>query len=89
MTREQLATCSREQRLAWFAKQIISVSWDGDVDATDVHEFAYAAGLVHSETLTSDTDTAGISNSEYLEIGDTFYREARDLIEALPCVSPS
>lgn len=84
MTPEQLKTCTREQRLAWFAREIISASWDGDVDAFDVQECALAAGLIHTETVTADTDMMGVTNSECLEIGDTLYREARDLVEAQP-----
>lgn len=87
MTPDNLKNASREQRLAWFALQVIRESWDAtDVCGGDIQEWAAAAGLVYTETVDVNTDMMGVSNSECLEIGDTFYREARDLHEAQPAI---
>ncbi|MBK8467792.1 MAG: hypothetical protein IPL32_18765 [Chloracidobacterium sp.] len=85
MTPDQLKTATREQRLAWFALQVIRESWDAtDVCGADIQEWAAAAGLIYPDEVNEDTDLNGIENAEHLEIGDTFYREARDLHEAQP-----
>ena len=85
MTKEELADCAREQRLAWFAREVIRASFDGlDVDPDTIQWFALAAGLIYTETVDADTDLRGVRDAECLERGDTFFREARDLIEAQP-----
>lgn len=85
MTPAQLESCTREQRLAWFAQQVIRASFDGlDIGSDDVQEWACSARLVHSETVTNDTDLSGVANAEFMGIGDEFFREARDLHDALP-----
>ena len=84
MTPERLRQLPRDQRIAWFARQVISECWDGDVCGADIQEWALAAGLIYEETVDADTDMMGVTNSGFLEIGDTFYREARDLHEAQP-----
>lgn len=84
MSPNDLKRCTREQRLAWFARQIITAAWHGDVDAMDVQEWAVAAGLIYAETVTENTDMMNVENAECLEIGDTLYRESRDLVEAQP-----
>ena len=74
-----LKTASRETRLQWFARAVVEATWMGsDVCGGDIQEWAVQAGLIVPDTVTEE-NRHEISNGEYFDIGDTFYRFSPDL----------